>query len=95
MATMNMSGIASCNVSSCTFNAGKKCRTMGIGVGHHAECKTYTHASAKGGYKEVVGGVGACQAAECKFNDMMECTADNIDVVGHDIHADCDKFCLK
>ncbi|MDO8578291.1 MAG: DUF1540 domain-containing protein [Dehalococcoidales bacterium] len=95
MATMNMSGIASCNMSSCAFNSGKKCRTMGISVGHHAECKTFAHASAKSGYKEVVGGVGACQASDCKFNDMLECTADNIDVASHDMHADCIKFCMK
>ncbi len=95
MATMNVSGIASCNMSNCAFNAGQMCRTMGISVGHHAECKTYAHGSSKGGFKEVVGAVGACQASDCRYNDMLECTADNIDVASHDMHADCRKFCLK
>ncbi len=95
MAMTSMSGIAGCNMTSCAFNAGKMCRTIGISVGHHAECKTFVHGSQKGGFKDVKGGVGSCLASECKFNEMLECTADNIDVSGHEAHADCIKFCMK
>ena len=90
-----MSVIATCNASNCTFNAGGKCHTLGISVGHHAECKTFVQSGTRGGFKEVTGGVGACSASECKFNDVLQCTADDIDVNTHDLHADCIKFCLK
>jgi hypothetical protein len=68
------------------------CHTLGISVGPHAECNTYLHASNRGGYPEVKGGVGSCAASSCKFNNKLECQAPRIDVNIDDKHADCQTF---
>jgi len=89
---MEMSKIAMCNVSSCAYNMENLCHTLGITVGSHAECNTYNHGSRKGGFSDVNGGIGACLASECKFNDQLECRAPNVNIAGHDLHADCNTF---
>lgn len=92
---MDMSCIDKCAMAECAYNQDGMCHTMAITVGAHAECNTYVHASSRGGFQEVNGGVGACQTADCKFNDMLECTAAGIDVAGHGKHADCETFQKK
>lgn len=89
---MEMSRITKCNMSTCAYYKDNRCHTLGITVGPHAECNTFSHASARGGFDEVNGGVGACLAAGCKFNDRLECKASNIDVTAHDRHPDCMTF---
>jgi len=89
---MEMSGILACDMSNCVYNKDNRCHTMGITVGPHAECNTFNHASARGGFEEISGGVGACLAAGCKFNDRLECKAPNINVMTHDRHPDCKTF---
>ncbi len=89
---MNMTPVSECNMSTCAFNSSAMCHTRAINVGFHAECNTYLHGSEKGGLKDVTGGIGACMASNCKFNNRLECTASDIDVSGHQGHADCAKF---
>ena len=89
---MEMSKIAVCNMSTCAYNKDNRCRTPGITVGPHAECNTFSHASARGGFDEINGGVGACLAADCKFNDRLECKSPNIGVEAHDRHSDCKTY---
>ena len=89
---MEMIKITACNMSSCVYNKANCCHTPGITVGPHAECNTYSHASAKGGFEEIKGGVGACLAASCKFNERLECKAPGIKVATHDRHPDCETF---
>lgn len=90
-----MSMIMKCTMSNCAYNSSGLCHTPGITVGPHAECNTYVHASARGGFKDIKGGVGACMASDCCFNDKLECQAPGIDVAGHDRHADCETFAPK
>ncbi len=92
---MEMSEISKCNMSVCVYNRENCCITPGITVGSHAECITFNHGSAKGGFDNVNGGVGACLAADCKFNEQLECKAPKIDVTVHDRHPDCATFQLK
>ena len=92
---MDMSSIGKCGMSNCTYNAAGDCRTPGITVGPHAECHTFVPASARAGFKDVKGGIGACQAAYCKYNDMLECKASSVHVASHDLHADCATFAPK
>jgi hypothetical protein len=92
---MDMSMITKCTMSNCAYNAGGMCHTLGITVGPHAECNTFVHASARGGFREVQGGIGACLASDCKFNDKLECRATNVDVASHEKHADCETFRAK
>ncbi|HXY73697.1 MAG TPA: DUF1540 domain-containing protein [Dehalococcoidales bacterium] len=89
---MNMVSISKCNMSTCAYNMSGTCHTPGITVGPHAECNTYVHASSRGGFPEVQGGVGACMASSCTFNDKLECKAQKIDVAVDEKHADCKTF---
>ncbi|MBI2830860.1 MAG: DUF1540 domain-containing protein [Chloroflexi bacterium] len=92
---MEMSQVAKCNASTCTYNKQNICHTLGINVGPHAECNTYHHGSARGGFAEVKGGIGACFASDCKFNQQLECKSPNIDVAFHSLHADCQTYQSK
>jgi len=87
-----MTGIIECGMSNCVYNKNRLCHTPAITVSAHAECGTYSHASAKGGFEEVNGGVGACLTSDCRFNHQLECSAPEISVVAHDRHADCRTF---
>ena len=89
---MEMSKITKCDMSACVYNRENRCITMGITVGSHAECNTFNHGSAKGGFDNVNGGVGACLAADCMFNEQLECNAPKISVMTHDRHPDCATF---
>jgi len=89
---MDMSQIATCNMSTCVYNKENRCRTPGITVGPHAECNTFSHASGRGGIDDTKAGVGACLAASCKYNTQLECKAPNINVATHDRHPDCMTF---
>lgn len=79
-------------MESCAYNTDGLCHTLAITVGPHGECNTYTHASRRGGFSDVTGGIGACLAADCKFNECLECRASEIDVASHDKHADCETY---
>jgi methylmalonyl-CoA mutase cobalamin-binding subunit len=89
---MDMTCIDNCSIADCAYNKEGKCHTMAITVGSHAECNTFVHASARGGFDDVNGGVGACQTEDCVFNERLECQASVIGVSGHDRHADCKTF---
>jgi hypothetical protein len=79
-------------MENCAYNMDGLCHTLAITVGPHAECNTYVHASSRGGFSEVIGGIGACLAADCRFNDRLECSVPEIHVSSHDKHADCEAF---
>jgi hypothetical protein len=89
---MDMTKIDKCNMGNCAYNKEGVCHTLAISVGPHAECNTYVHASSRGGFNDVNGGIGSCLASDCKFNDRLECRASNIEVSGHVKHADCETF---
>ncbi len=89
---MDMTQILACNMSACAYNMNDICHTPGINVGPHAECNTYTHGSSKGGFRDIKGAIGACLASNCTFNTLLECCAPDINVAGHDRHADCETF---
>ena len=89
---MNMVSISKCNMSTCAYNMDGACHTLAITVGPHAECNTYVHASSRGGFPKVKGGIGACTASNCKFNNKLECQAPQVDVAVDEKHADCQTF---
>ena len=92
---MNMTAISKCNMSTCAYNKDGACHTLGITVGPHAECNTYVHASSRGGFPDIKGGIGACTASNCKFNEKLECQAAQVDVAVDAKHADCKTFQMK
>lgn len=79
---LSMSKISGCDVTDCSYNMDKQCRTMAITVGDSscAMCDTYTKMSQKGGSPDIIGGVGACKESDCKFNQSLECSAGSIHV---------------
>ena len=80
----------------CAYNDQGICHTAAINVGPHAECHTFLHGSAKGGFKELSSGVGACIASSCKHNDKLECRAPAIDVsCFNNFSADCRTYECK
>jgi len=87
-----MSPVQSCAMSICAYNRNDMCTTLAINVGAHSECNTYIHGSARGGFPDTAGGIGACLSAECKYNDRLECRAPSVNVAGHYRHADCCTF---
>ena len=68
---MKMNQITTCNMTDCAYNRQNCCRTLGITVGPHTECNTFRHASTRGGFIEIQGGVGASSAADCEYNDSI------------------------
>ena len=90
---MEMTLISECNLETCAFNKNRMCRTWGITVGPHGECNTFVHASARGGFPEIHGGLGACLASNCQFNVSLECRAANVKIALDDEkHADCKTY---
>lgn len=90
-----MAVISKCNMSGCAYNRDGNCHTPGITVGPHGECNTYVHASSRGGFVEIQGGIGACLASRCAYNHKLECSAPNVNVEMDDKHADCNTFVEK
>jgi hypothetical protein len=93
---MMMSKIQSCDVKDCAYNKHNACHTPAITVGGPgdacAECDTYFNAAQPGGVLDLNGGVGACKMSNCEYNDSLECNAQTIQVVKHDMHAECKTF---
>ncbi|MEW6086895.1 MAG: DUF1540 domain-containing protein [bacterium] len=89
-----MSKVMDCNAAGCCFNAKDKCRAFGItiGGGDCPECDTSMMSGKKGGCKDISAGVGACKVEDCKFNDCLECGAEQIHVKMHSGHAECDTY---
>ena len=92
MQKTEMVQVKACDVTNCCYNTDKLCHTLGIMVGAHAECGSFTHGSQKCGFSELKAGVGTCLASDCMYNIRMECAAPNIDVMNHNLHADCKTF---
>jgi hypothetical protein len=80
---MNITLIANCGISACACNKQDSCHSLGITIGPHAECNTYVHASSRGGFPEIKGGIGACTASSCKFNNKLECQSPKVNCSGY------------
>jgi hypothetical protein len=92
---MEMSNVAQCRVADCAYNKEQECHAYAITVGgdaDHPQCDTFVHASVKGGDPGITAGVGACKVAGCAFNESLECSADNIDVLYEGSEPDCGTF---
>lgn len=92
---MEMSNVAQCKVTDCAYNDDRQCHAYAITVGgdaDHPQCDTFVHASGKGGDPSVTAGVGACKVVGCRYNDSLECSADNIDVLYEGSEPDCGTF---
>ncbi len=91
---VTMPRIQECNVANCSYNKNNECHALAImvGSGGHPMCDTFTKLNKKGGAADVSGSVGACREDDCKYNELLECTANNIRIGMHSDHADCRTF---
>jgi hypothetical protein len=92
---MEMSNVAKCEVVDCSYNVAGDCHAYAITVGgdtDHPQCDTFVQAPRKGGDPSITAGVGACKVIGCRFNDSLECSAANIDVVYKGSEPDCGTF---
>lgn len=91
--THQMPKIVKCEAVDCSYNINKQCHTLGITVGDdEPNCDTYYHAEKRGGFKDIIGGVGACKVSACMYNQQLECTAEGISVTMSAGHPDCSTF---
>ncbi|QEM70002.1 DUF1540 domain-containing protein [Geobacter sp. FeAm09] len=87
-----MSHVASCHATDCSYNRDSSCSTMAItvgGFGDSPQCSTFLHSTQKGGLQGIRGVVGACEASTCSHNTDRGCTAGAIAVDMNNSHPDC------
>ena len=85
--------VKSCDAVSCVYNKEGQCHTPAITIGDLEPCcDTFQKAESKGGYDDVIGGVGACKVSGCSYNESYECNASEINVVVAEDHADCGTY---
>ncbi|MDR0305677.1 MAG: DUF1540 domain-containing protein [Chitinispirillales bacterium] len=86
-----MTKIIDCDALQCIYNKDKLCHTLAINVGDDEPiCDTFMSSSTnKGGFQDVVGGVGSCKVQDCEYNKSFECTAVGIHVTMQQGHPDC------
>jgi len=91
---MEMVRIIQCDATDCAYNQNSQCHAMAITVGNGMDhkCDTFTMGTAKGGFPDVIGGVGACKATSCKHNTSLECQAPGIKVGREGGIVDCLTF---
>ncbi len=79
---MEMVKITQCDATECAYNFGQKCHAMAITVGSAIDrkCDTFCRSETKGGFPDVIGGVGACKVASCSHNQKLECSAPEIQI---------------
>jgi len=88
-----MSMVIDCEATQCIYNKDKKCHTLAITVGDEEPCcDTFFSTESRGGYSDVIGGVGACKVADCEYNNNFECSASGIHVVMNMDHPDCGTY---
>jgi hypothetical protein len=87
--------VKQCDVSECAYNSGNQCHTIAVTIGHGGDspmCDTLCQSENKGGWQNMVAGVGACKMASCEYNDSLECHASSISVGRHSEEVDCLTF---
>ncbi|KMQ51066.1 hypothetical protein CHISP_1989 [Chitinispirillum alkaliphilum] len=91
--TKEIPKINNCDALDCIYNKEKICHTPAITVGDREPCcDTFLTSNQKGGFDEIVGGVGACKVSDCQFNNKFECEASGINVVMAGDHPDCGTY---
>lgn len=90
MATLT--GISTCTVTKCSFNAEANCTAPAItvaGAPDHAECGTFISLDVRGGSPTASAHVGACQRVECTHNKDLLCSAESVEIGAGVDTADC------
>ncbi len=95
--TIEMPLVAKCSASTCAYNASSNCHARAITIGDstHPGCDTFLAGAHHTKQAKLIAGIGACKMEICKFNDDLECVAENIQVgmAGH--NANCMTFAAR
>lgn len=90
---MQMTRIVNCNANNCVYNKENVCHTMAINVGDDTPiCDTFMTSSSKGGFDDIVGGIGSCKVRSCRFNKALECIASGVNMSAVSNHVDCTTY---
>ncbi len=93
---VKMSQVLDCDAVNCVYNKDKKCHTLAVNVGDTEPlCDTFMAGPSKGGFEEVIGGIGACKVSGCSFNKSYECTSKGVHMSLVGDHVDCKTYHKK
>lgn len=94
--TLEMPMVANCSANNCAYNMNSNChcRAITIGDATHPGCDTFL-GGAKHTKQTMIAGIGACKMGSCKFNDDLECMAENIQVGMSGKQASCMTFTAR
>jgi Domain of Unknown Function (DUF1540) len=95
--SVEMPLITKCMASDCAYNVNSNCHARAITVGDSTRPHCDTFLSGSSHIKQVkrIAGIGACKTASCKFNEDLECVAENIQVGMIKSKANCITFALN
>lgn len=94
---LEMPVVSKCEVNGCVYNANSGCHARAISIGDaiHPGCDTFMTGSKHAMNTNLIAGIGACKTAICKFNDDLECMAENIQVGMLANEVNCMTFTLR
>ena len=85
-----ISKVKECNVGLCAYNRENKCFALAVDINETAAtCRSFVNSATKCAIPDIIGMVGACKAKDCRFNNCLECSAENICVDWQENCAKC------
>lgn len=95
--TIEMPAVTKCMASECAYNVNSNCHARAITIGDsaHPGCDTFLKGTRHIKQVQQIAGIGACKTATCKFNDDLECMAENVQVGMVKNEANCTTFALR
>ena len=95
--TLEMPLVAKCSASDCAYNISSNCHARAITIGDstHPGCDTFLGGASHTKQAKLIAGIGACKMGSCKFNDDLECIAENIQVGMAGTKANCMTFSTR
>lgn len=92
--TLEMPLVSQCSASKCAYNSNSNCHARAITVGDatHPGCDTFLAGGTHTKQAKMIAGIGACKMGNCKFNDDLECVAENVKVGMTGSMANCMTF---
>ncbi len=95
--TIEMPIVTKCTASDCSYNMSSNCHARAITIGDTTfpGCDTFLSGVSHTRQAKMIAGIGACKMGSCKFNDDLECMADNIQVGMNGNKANCITFATR
>jgi Domain of Unknown Function (DUF1540) len=95
--TIEMPLVANCAIANCAYNVASNCHARAITIGDatHPGCDTFLAGSMHIKQAKRIAGIGACKMSGCKFNEDLECIAENIRVAMAASKASCATFATR